>query len=586
MIFMKKYLVSGTVFAFVIITVASSIVLLSSRDDSFTVDEIPHVGAGYSYLMKRDMRLNPEHPVLAKDLAAFPLLFLKLDTSVFETPQWTQEVNGQWNVGSYFLFGSQNNPDGIKFWTKLPMILFFILSACIIFVWTRSLYNAKAALLATTIFCFSPTVMAHARVVHFDSAATFGALCAIYFFTRYLSNQTKKNFFFAVCALGIALLTKFSLLLLIPFIFLLVGIYKEFNFKCTAKAFLIILCAYIFIVFPAYAFHVSQYPKERQLSDTKQLLMYAKPSIQKSLVIWMADKPILRAGGQYGLGVLLSFQRMGVSDITYFLGKTSDKGSPYYFPTVYFLKEPLAWWILALFACGFALWKLKKKKYGYKTFLIDNRNNFGKIAIALWIILYWLISIIKGPNIGVRYLLPVYPFMIILVSGQISNWFTQIQKNKNVYMFSAGTLAVLLGWYVVENARIYPLYFTYFNQVAGGSAGGYRYAVDSNLDWGQDLIRLSNWVSEKNIKKIEFSYFGWANPTYYLGDRGVVTYTNYKDEQDFKKQNQTDGWIAVSANFLQWEHIRKDQQWPYYGWIKKYTPVTVIGNSIFVYQIK
>ena len=54
-----------------------AICVLSIRDDSLTMDELAHLPAGYSYLTQKDMRLNPEHPPLIKDLAAFPLLFQK-----------------------------------------------------------------------------------------------------------------------------------------------------------------------------------------------------------------------------------------------------------------------------------------------------------------------------------------------------------------------------------------------------------------------------------------------------------------------------------------------------------------------------
>ena len=41
--------------------------------ESITVDEVAHIGAGVSYLQKLDLRLNQEHPPLAKVLAAVPL---------------------------------------------------------------------------------------------------------------------------------------------------------------------------------------------------------------------------------------------------------------------------------------------------------------------------------------------------------------------------------------------------------------------------------------------------------------------------------------------------------------------------------
>ena len=82
-----------------IVLVAVVLSVTSLWDDSFIVDEIPHVGAGYSYIAKGDFRLNPEHPPLAKDLAGLALSLLPVNQSAFSTQYWTSDINGQWNFG-------------------------------------------------------------------------------------------------------------------------------------------------------------------------------------------------------------------------------------------------------------------------------------------------------------------------------------------------------------------------------------------------------------------------------------------------------------------------------------------------------
>mgnify|MGYP001581265108 FL=1 len=141
---------------------------------------------------------------------------------------------------------------------------------------------------------------------------------------------------------------------------------------------------------------------------------------------------------------------------------------------------------------------------------------------------------------------------------------------------------------MVENIKVYPLYLTYFNQVAGGPSGGYRYVTDSNLDWGQDLIRFSNWVKKNNIPKIEFDYFGWADQSYYLGSRFEwMSRGKYLDAEDFKARNKSNGWLAISVTYLQETQGPPERpQYPNYLWLKSYQPVAVIGHSIFVYRIQ
>ena len=112
--------------------------------------------------------------------------------------------------------------------------------------------------------------------------------------------------------------------------------------------------------------------------------------------------------------------------------------------------------------------------------------------------------------------------------------------------------------------------------------------MDSNLDWGQDLVRFNKFVRENDISKIEFDYFGWADPSYYLKDRYAwLNSSKYKDGNDFKTRNQSDGWMAISATFLMGSRGPEDMpNAANYIWLNSYQPVTVIGNSIFIYRIK
>ena len=108
------------ILATAILATAVILAITSVWDDSIIVDEVPHIGAGYSYLVKQDMRLNPEHPPLAKDLAAIPMLFLDLKQTVFESEFWQTDINGQWNFGRRLIFNSGNDADQIKHLAKLP----------------------------------------------------------------------------------------------------------------------------------------------------------------------------------------------------------------------------------------------------------------------------------------------------------------------------------------------------------------------------------------------------------------------------------------------------------------------------------
>ena len=161
---------------------------------------------------------------------------------------------------------------------------------------------------------------------------------------------------------------------------------------------------------------------------------------------------------------------------------------------------------------------------------------------------YWAISINTNLNIGIRHLIPVYGGTAILVAGQLSVLYEHVKAKKTYLAF----VGVMCAWLLAETIMVFPYYLTYFNEFAGGPSGGHRHVVDSNLDWGQDLKRLADWVDANNIKKISLDYFGWADPSYYLGDKAVwIRNGRYTNAGEFVRDNPDGGYIAVSVTFYQ-----------------------------------
>src|SRR3990167_3328034 len=117
--------------AFILLTLMAGMAFFSMKQDSLTFDELAHIPAGYSYLTQQDFRLNPEHPPLAKDIAALPLLFLDLNFPL-DNENWTQNTEAppwwaQFNLGNAFLYHSGNDPASLIFWSRLPMILLLLI---------------------------------------------------------------------------------------------------------------------------------------------------------------------------------------------------------------------------------------------------------------------------------------------------------------------------------------------------------------------------------------------------------------------------------------------------------------------------
>lgn len=80
----------------------------AALSESPTVDEMVHIGAGVSYLQKLDLRMNEEHPPLAKMLAALPLV-LRDTYADYSGVIWTASQEfltslfGEWIFGAWLV---------------------------------------------------------------------------------------------------------------------------------------------------------------------------------------------------------------------------------------------------------------------------------------------------------------------------------------------------------------------------------------------------------------------------------------------------------------------------------------------------
>jgi hypothetical protein len=147
-----------------------------------------------------------------------------------------------------------------------------------------------------------------------------------------------------------------------------------------------------------------------------------------------------------------------------------------------------------------------------------------------------------------------------------------------------GLLGFLIVFQIISVTSNFPSFLSYFNEFVGGSQNGYKYVTDSNLDWGQDLKRLAQWTDKNNVDKIYTDYFGGGDTQYYLKEKFLAWHCHYRIEDMIQSQ-----WLAVSGTFLQIG--RGEIKFDYdgyahcYDWLNSYQPTTVIGNSIFVYEI-
>lgn len=585
----------------------------SAWHDSGIMDELAHIPAGYSYLTQKDMRLNPEHPPLIKDLAGLPLLFLNINFPT-DVKAWAEDLNGQWDMGRVMLYEAGNDPDQILHWARFPMMLLALLFGWLLFAWAKKRFGAGVALMTLAFFTFSPTFIAHSRYVTTDLAAAFGFFIGIAAFIDFIENPTKKHLVITGIALGIALLLKFSL-------FLLFLVYGVITLLWIATAFThyteplsraqrlghalrhgaalmgkLVLIGFIALAFMwiVYIWHVWNYPQEKQLADATQLLSSFGKRYLVNFDLWLIASPFTRPLGQYMLGLLMVVQRAAGGNTTYFLGEVDNGGWWYYFPVVYFLKEPLALHLATLLALILAMrsWLTKRSI----SFLAWTRTHMAETTMLAFIAIYWAYSINSPLNIGVRHVLPTFPFIYLLVSKKLLDWAhavpypdpqTVADSLHDIYHHHILGLpkhlliGALLFWTMFHTLVAFPAYLSYYNEIIGNSHEGYRYAVDSNYDWGQDLKRLAYYVEAHSIDHIAIDYFGAGSPQYYLGSAA---------EPWWSSRGPVHGYFAISASFRQGAY-GETPPWftrapeDSYEWLKPHEPVARAGESLFIYKL-
>ena len=149
-------------------------------------------------------------------------------------------------------------------------------------------------------------------------------------------------------------------------------------------------------------------------------------------------------------------------------------------------------------------------------------------------------------------------------------------------------LFLLLFGLLLVDAQIHPHYLSTFNSLAGGPENGHRYLVDSNIDWGQDLLRLRTWVAENDVGELRLGWFGTADPDYYglayepLPGSPRQPFYGQWTAPPFNTSAPEPGIYALSASSL-WELPLPEKN--VYPWFRARQPDDRVGYSILIYVV-
>lgn len=620
--------------------------VIHAGSTSATFDEPTHLASGYSYWRWHDYRLNPEHPPLVKRLASLPLLAMDPFPGAYAptgppledgaslnwrraSRVWDQAPDtpdAQWVFGHAMLYGMTddavtrngvddsyevvttaelsasdfvNDADRLLFTGRLPVIGLGLALGILIYIWTRRLYGPAGALLALALYSFDPNFIAHGSLVTTDVGAALAFAAVMFTCWWFLQNPAAPALSAFCVAIGFAAATKYSAILLAPMILLLCILARPARRPVVVGLLLTVAAlSATTAIWASYGFRYRATVAEANVLPTEQTLRRAvatarmrekypdvappaselaaaersaRLGIPERLVMFARDFELLPEAYLHGLA---HTRLKSAGRYSFLRGEYAAHGRPSYFFWTFLLKTPLATLVVIGVAVSLAI----------------ARRRVGREVpfLALPVVAYLLVLAGSSLNIGHRHLLPIYPFLFVFCGSLALH-----RRSRAGVAALIGTVALSASVVFAPPWRptlVYPHYLAFFNELAGGPAEGYRSLVDSNLDWGQDLIGLRQWLDEHGVEEpINLCYFGTADPRYH-GIRHVKMPGGYRFSPPFGNRAAFEdarlpGLLAISATNVQGVYFSPELRQMWRTLLARSRRVGHVGHSIFIYEV-
>ncbi len=554
----------------------------SIRWQSQTWDEALHILAGYRYWQAADFGINPEHPPLAKLAATIPLLVFRPKMSVVPSGTSKQVC---FVAARNFLYAQ--DADVLLFRCRMAASIFTLLLALLLFEGAREMFGTGVAFLALIVLVFEPNILAHGALVTTDVGLACCLFAAVYAFYRYVKKQTMWMLLECGLATGLTLVVKHSGILIFPILGFLAAAecfvdrppeskdLSRSNRAGLAQRALhwagrlaIIAVIAITVLWASYGFRFSARPDGQALAPSLADLVSGsagtgiKNPLEARLILALAHTKVLPESYLYGLADVLIVSAGPRS--AFLFGKLHPRGFWYYFPAVFLIKSTLGFLLLLL--CTLAAMLVR---------VGGSRREI--LFLTLPAVVYFAVSLTSGLNVGVRHILPVYPFLIALAAA--GAW--ELGRGHRAWRYAVGAL---LAVHVISSVRTYPNYFAYSNEIWGGPSKTYRVLTDSNVDSGQGLRAALDYLKRHGTTDCWMAYFGSADPGYYHLPCKFLpnSFAGWWGQTEIVPQTYT-GTVLISATELSGAYWGPAELNPYEQF-QRMRPVDIIGDSILVYE--
>jgi len=582
----KSSLGSTTTYAFaVVLIVGIAVARIVSTYHQFTqtVDEPYHVAAGMQLLQQRTPTID--HPPFAQIFIALGLYLqdLRMPDHGGGWPQavFRQGTDEGTERGNAILNG--NN----RYWQNLAVarlgtLPFFLMSCAVVWFWSNKLWGKLAALFSLVLYTLLPPILGHSGLATTDIAAAATLCLALYALANWVDNPTWFATGFLGIAIGMAIASKLSAVLFLLgcaaalLIICLIRSGKSLQgrsvWKVGGKILASFVVAYI-VIWAGYLFSVSPVQASRPHALVDRFFSHNK-GIQKSLDA-LLETPLPAGQLPETIRVLAAHNKGGHS--AFFLGEWRRHGWWYFFPVMLLVKTPAPFLLLGFIGSLLLMCS------------IGRGHDWRKSLPAVFALMILSLSLSSKITVGLRHIFGVY-VLLAIVSGYVASELWDSVRQRLLSRVIVGGVVI---WLAVCSILAHPDYLAYFNFFASGHPE--RIEVDSDLDWGQDLARLSKWLHVHGVQDVALSYFGTAD----LRHADLPTF------HELVPYQKTTGWIAISAYnralpspflvnqlpniapyyYIPWNFDSHKQEAGPFAWLMAYEPTARVGSSIFIYHI-
>jgi 4-amino-4-deoxy-L-arabinose transferase-like glycosyltransferase len=554
-----------TVLAASLLVVMALQLISLSRATSSTWDEPHHLFDGYTIWKQHDYVLNPEVPPLLKLTAALPLLHRTLIVPPLKERATPTEA---FLDGRAFVFS--NGGDRILFPARMACMAFTLALGLVLFVWTRQMFGAPAGIFALGLFVFDPNFLAHGALVTTDVGCACLFLATVYGWYRYCKQpHWGRLILVGICA-GLALAVKFTGILVLPTLLLLVVCEAALqrNGKLVwRRAIALVLIAVIAFtaLWSFYGFRYAGRPGGRELKPPLAVYLTWLPNPKDARNLsFIAHYHLLPEAYIWGLANTKLTEN---ADTSYFFGHVYRHGNWKYFPAAVLIKSTLPFLILVVLIPVACLYGLRRRPVELR-------------FLTLPILVYLAVAMLSDMNIGMRHILPIYPFLYALSAGAAA----ALIRHSRLW---TPLFAVLLIWQIVTSVRVAPAYMAYANEAWGGPSQVHRYLSDANSDWGQQLKAAKVYLDQRNITNCWFAYF--PDSAIEPSDYGIhckrlpTTDALWWLKLPMDVPPVIDGTVLISDSDLEGIEFGQGALNPYESFRRR-QPSAVIQDGLFVYD--